>query len=146
MHQYLWCHKPYVVLRRAMLSTSGGLWEIPQTCNIKRNLIGNKIVDHSNLVGAYISNLALAPDFNGLDNDNCKTRRETFKFWNFCALYQRFYGNVSCQSARILEYTVYKPEQIQRLEWKAGESRKGNNMMHVYGPINLNMACYHGSN
>ena len=61
-----------------------------QTSNISGTLVGNKIDDRSNVVGAlpvgtaqttmYIFVLDLSPAFNGLDKDNCKTRRETFKF------------------------------------------------------------------
>ena len=50
--------------------------------NIGHTLTGNKIVDHSDVVGAapvnYIFILNLTPDFNGLDKDNCKMRWETF--------------------------------------------------------------------
>ena len=50
--------------------------------------MGHKIVDHSDVVGASpvgtartaSSILDLTPGFNGLRKDNCKTRRETFKF------------------------------------------------------------------
>ena len=60
-----------------------------QTYNINRTLVGNKIVDHSDVVGAtYIGAaqtafliLDLTPAFNGLGKDNCKMRRETFTFW-----------------------------------------------------------------
>ena len=61
-----------------------------QTSNIRRASVGNKIVDHSDVVGA--SPVGAAPTtssfpfltlgFNGLDKDNCKTRRETFTFWD----------------------------------------------------------------
>ena len=33
----------------------------------------------------YISILNLTPSFNGLGKDNCKTRRETFKFWDLAS-------------------------------------------------------------
>ena len=45
-----------------------------QTSDIIRTLIRNKIVDHSDVV------LGLITGFNGLGKDNCKTRREIFKF------------------------------------------------------------------
>ena len=62
-----------------------------------RTLVGNKIVDHSDVVGNiacrrcsnYIFILDLTPGFNGLGKDNCKTRRETFKHWDFGAPYLR---------------------------------------------------------
>ena len=53
--------------------------------NIRRTFVRNKIVDHSDVVGAarcsnYIFILDLTPGFIGLGKDNCKTRREAFKF------------------------------------------------------------------
>ena len=55
-----------------------------QASNIKHTL-GNKIVDHKDVVGASpvgtapitSSILNLTPGFNGLGKDNCKTERET---------------------------------------------------------------------
>ena len=55
-----------------------------QTSNISRTL-GNKFVDHSDVVGAAPTHLILdlTPGFKGLGNDNCETRREIF---NCCDL------------------------------------------------------------
>ena len=73
-----------------------------QICNISRTLVGNNIVDHSDVDGAcrrcsnYIFFLGLTPGFNGLDKDNCKTRREIFKFGDLVRLiYQRIGGMYS---------------------------------------------------
>ena len=73
-------------------------YDYHQTCNISSTSVGNKLVDHSNVVGA--SHIGAAPNyiilhltlgfnglgkdncFNGLRKDNCRTRRETFKFWD----------------------------------------------------------------
>ena len=63
-----------------------------QTPNIRCTLVGNKIVDHSDIVGAshvgaahnYIFILDLTPGFNGFAKDNYKTRWETF--WDFVCL------------------------------------------------------------
>ena len=47
-------------------------------------LFGNNIVDHSDAYrrcSNYIFILDLTPGFDGLEKDNCKTRRETFEFW-----------------------------------------------------------------
>ena len=59
-----------------------------KTSNISRILVGNKIVDNSDVVGAsallqlhMIFSLNLTPGFNGLGKDHCKRRQETFKFW-----------------------------------------------------------------
>ena len=59
--------------------------EYCQTSYISHILLGNKIVDHSDVVGAsacqrcsnYIFMLDFIPGFNGLGKDNCKMRRET---------------------------------------------------------------------
>ena len=64
-----------------------------QTFDINRTLVGNKIVDHSDVVGA--SPVGVAPTtssfsitgLNGLGKDNCKTRRETFEFGIGCDLH-----------------------------------------------------------
>ena len=53
-----------------------------------RRILGNKIIDHSDVVGAacrrcsnYIFIMDLIPGFNGLGKGICKTRREAFQFW-----------------------------------------------------------------
>ena len=59
-----------------------------QTSYTSRTLVGNKIVDHSDVVRAspvattpnYIFILDFTPGFNGLGKDEFKTRWETFKF------------------------------------------------------------------
>ena len=60
-----------------------------QISNIRRALVGNKIVDYSDVVRASpvgaaptTSILDLTPGFNGLGKDNYKTGRESFKFWD----------------------------------------------------------------
>ena len=69
--------------------------------NIIRIVVGNKIVDHADVVGAYrrCSNyvfiLNLTPGFNGLGKDNCTTRRETLKFGDLVDRYYRFDDIVS---------------------------------------------------
>ena len=58
-----------------------------KTFNIWRTLVGIKIVDHSDEVGA--SSAGAAPTTSSLTRlgeDNRKTRRETFKFWNLVGL------------------------------------------------------------
>ena len=62
----------------------------PHSSNIRRTSWSIKIVDHSDVVGAspvgacsnYIFICDLTPDFNELDEGNCKPRRESFKFWD----------------------------------------------------------------
>ena len=55
--------------------------------NIRRTLVGNKFVDHSDVVGASpVFILNLTRGFNGSDKDNCKTRRETFMFGDWAHL------------------------------------------------------------
>ena len=76
--------------------------EYCQTSNISHTLVGNKVqkivgnkvVDHSDVVGAlsvgaapnYIFILDLTPGCNGLSKDNCKMKGETFKFWDLVHL------------------------------------------------------------
>ena len=65
-----------------------------QVSNIRRNLVGNKIVDHSDGVGASPVGAAPTtssfstptPGFIGLCKDICKARRETFKFGDLVRL------------------------------------------------------------
>ena len=57
------------------------------TSNIRRTFADNRIIDHSDVVGAAPVGAAsttssfstLTPGFNGLSRDNGKTRRESFK-------------------------------------------------------------------
>ena len=65
-----------------------------QTSNLSRNLVGNKLVDHWDVVGTtvcrccsnYIFIIDLTPDFRGLDNDNCKSTRKSVQFCDFVQL------------------------------------------------------------
>ena len=75
-----------------------------QVSNIRRTLVSNEIVDHSDVVGASpvaaapttSSSSTLTPGFNELGKDNCRLRRETFEFcnsvrliletWRYCQL------------------------------------------------------------
>ena len=59
--------------------------------DIRHTTVGNKNVDHSDVVGALpvdavpttsIFILDLTPGFNGLGKDSCKMRRETFQYWD----------------------------------------------------------------
>ena len=68
------------------------------TSNIRRPLVGNKRVDHSDIVGT--SSVGAAPSTSYFPVQHLasmdwarKTRRETFIFWIWCGLYQRFDGN-----------------------------------------------------
>ena len=69
-----------------------------QIGSISRTLVGNKIVDHSlrcswiitcRRCSNYIFTIDLLPGINGLGRDNCKSIRETFKWWDFGATYVR---------------------------------------------------------
>ena len=66
-----------------------------KTSYISHTLVGNKFVDHSDVVGAapvcrrcsnYIFILDLTPGFNGLGKDHCKRRQDIFKFWDLVRL------------------------------------------------------------
>ena len=62
--------------------------------NIRRTLVGNKIVDHSDVVGASPVGAApttssfstLASGFKGFSKDSHKTVRESFKCWGLVRL------------------------------------------------------------
>ena len=60
-----------------------------------RTLVGNMIVDLSDIVGAspassYISIRDLTPGFNGLGRDNCKRDEKHLSFGIWRGLYYRF--------------------------------------------------------
>ena len=65
-----------------------------KTSNIRRTLVGNKIVDHSDVVGAspigaaphYIFLLDLTSGFKGLGKDSHKTIWESVKCWDLVRL------------------------------------------------------------
>ena len=65
-----------------------------QTSNISHTLVGNKLVDHSDVVGA--SPVDLTPGFNGLGKDNFKMRRESFKFCDLVQLILRDFTVGGC--------------------------------------------------
>ena len=64
----------------------------PQTSNItcgciRHTLVGLRVASiESGCCSNYIFMLALTPGFNELGKENCKTRRETFKFWDLMKL------------------------------------------------------------
>ena len=62
-----------------------------QTSKIWCTFVGNKIVDHSDVVGASTAPTIydLTPGFNGLGEDNCKMRWETFKFLDLVSYIRR---------------------------------------------------------
>ena len=69
-----------------------------QISTISCTLMGNEIVDHSDVVGASpdgaaptIFILYLTPGFNRQGKDKCKTRRESFKFWDLFLLILEFF-------------------------------------------------------
>ena len=67
-----------------------------QAPNKRRTLIGNQIIDHSDVkrvkrdacrrCSNYVFILYLTPGLNRLGKDKCKTRREPFKFWYLVCL------------------------------------------------------------
>ena len=70
-----------------------------KSSNISRTLVGNKIVDHSDVVGASPAGAAPTTSsfwqtlgFNGLDKDNYKTRRGIVDRGIWCALNERLDG------------------------------------------------------
>ena len=63
-----------------------------QTSKISRTLVGNNIIDHSDVVGAcrrcsnYIFIPGVTPGFNGSGKNNCQVSREAFEFWDLVPL------------------------------------------------------------
>ena len=53
--------------------------------------------------------LDLTSGFNGLGKDNCKMRRETFKFWDLVCLYERFERNIENPSVYYHTDTFFYP-------------------------------------
>ena len=81
-----------------------GKYDYRQVSNIRRTLVGNKIVNHwcswsiaCQRCSNYIWVIDLTPGFIGLGKDNSKTRRETFKFWDLV-----------CIILKILQYSQQK--------------------------------------
>ena len=73
--------------REIMCKNSSSIYEIAyhRIFNISGTLVGNKIVDHEDVIGALTVGAApdtylLSTGFNWLGKDNCKTSRETFSF------------------------------------------------------------------
>ena len=82
-----------------ILSSVARPYAYRQVCNIRRTLVGNKIVDHSDVVGA--SPVGAAPTTSSFPTEylvsiNCakttarQDERKSFVIW--CDLYQRFDG------------------------------------------------------
>ena len=72
-----------------------------QTSNKSRSSVGNKIVDHWDVVESSALLLLhlfidLTPWFNELHNDNCNTGREPFSIWDVVRVYERFDSNPRC--------------------------------------------------
>ena len=85
--------------------TSWG-WYNRQTYNIRRTLVGNKIVDHSDVVGT--SPVSAAPTTSSFSTKHlasidwtkisiCKTRRETFQCWDLVRLILEVWRYVTSQ-------------------------------------------------
>ena len=63
-----------------------------QTSIIRHILVGNEIVDNSDVAGALPVSLDLTPGLNGLGKDNGKTRREIFMCCDFMQLSKQKYS------------------------------------------------------
>ena len=90
-----------------------------QTSNISRTLVGHKIVDHSDVVGAsrcsnYIFILDLRPSFNGLGKANSKARQETFKFGGLVRIILEVYG-IYCSISETWEVLLKHLQVIRSL-------------------------------
>ena len=62
--------------------------KLPSNLYLSRTVVGNKLVDHSDIV-LNIFIFGLTRGFNGLGKDNYKTRREIVLVFGFCLAYTR---------------------------------------------------------
>ena len=121
--------------------TLKGLWYLPyrQITNIISTLVGNNIVDHSDVVGALpISAAPTTSSFStkqlaSLGKDNCTTRRETFKFGDLVRLILENLRHV-CQ-----DWASFKKILLKRayLPIKTSKSKMASN----YGGYK-DLSCY----
>ena len=89
-----------------------------QISNISRTLVGNNIVDHSDVVGASPAGAAptIASFSKTIRKDTVKARRQTFKFWGFGAAYIRdltVYLHKSNKQVGIMCHTSLTPLHVQ---------------------------------
>ena len=90
----LWTPKVFMSWVSHITSLWGSHYIYGQVSNIRRTLVSNKIVDHTDVVGASPVGAApttssfstWTPGFIGLGKDNCKARRETLKFRDLVCL------------------------------------------------------------
>ena len=100
-----------------------------------RNLVATKVVRHAGQslrcswsiacrrCSNYIFILDLIPGFNGLGKDDCKTRQETFNFWDLVLLIQEVLGYVIISQAAITVTTIlssYLKVRSLQLIWRSG--------------------------
>ena len=118
---------------RRLWSSEPLLQACHQTSNISRTFVGNKIVDHSDACSwsiacrrcsNYIFIRDLTPGFNGLGNDNRKTGRESFKFWDLVRLI-----------LGILRYFFWNPHMYNIHFWSSTLQQQYN--ASTYGDIKL---------
>ena len=92
MHKYYFVVLWIGVVTVSVLSNLRNQFTYRHTSNIRRTFLGNQIVDHSDVVGASPAGVApttfsfATHGFNGLDKNNCKMRREPFKFCDLVPL------------------------------------------------------------
>ena len=82
-----------------------------QTSNISHTLLSNRNVDHPNVVGVsrcsnHIFIVAVTPDFNRMHKYNCKTRRETFTFWDLMRHMSKSWRYVVLQTLLLVHHRV----------------------------------------
>ena len=94
-----------------------------KTSNIRHTFTDNKLVDHSDVVGASPVGAALTTSsfstqhlvFNGLGKDNCKTRQELFKFWYLVRLILEV---LRYHLFKLLEYLQHLLIQARAMIWR----------------------------
>ena len=82
-----------------------------QTSNIESTIAGNKIVDHSDVVGASPVGAAPIPAFNILHKITARRDEKYSSFGICCILYSRFDGNLNTSNV------VYLARGYQSSRW-----------------------------
>ena len=90
--------KTYIVSRYKHIYTYIYIYTYRQTFNISGILVARRTIKYWSLrcswpCSNYDFILDLTPGFNGLDKNNCNTKREHFKIWKLVLLYWRFDGS-----------------------------------------------------
>ena len=94
-----------LLIQRSISHSKNVLHTYHQASNIRNTFGGKTVFDHSGVASRRCSKytfiLDLTPGFSGLGRGNCKTRRQSFKFWD---LVQSIFAVVWWQFAHLNEH------------------------------------------